>query len=181
MRCQLDVIDLYFDNIGNYVIKNYSVSFEKTKTADFITTAMQIVIDQAPNHVQTIKELGPIRCKVEELPDIHEKMENEIEMGNKLFREYRYRFVSALFPLVSPEDDDVDSAIKEMEDSTKRICSNDTCNRIFEGMIRKCDDCGSQVVKNNNAVTIKSSKFADCRIDVGIDSGKNRHPIMKMA
>ena len=55
-------------------------------------------------------------------------------MCNKLFREYRYCFISALFPLLSPEDGDVDRTIKEMENSTKKICSNETCNRIFEGM-----------------------------------------------
>lgn len=72
MRCQLGVIDLYFDNIGKCVIKNYRVSFEKTETADVITAAMQVII----GYIQTIKKLGPIQCKVEELPDIHEKIEN---------------------------------------------------------------------------------------------------------
>lgn len=88
-------------------------------------------------------------------------------MCNKLFREYRYCFISALFPLVSPEDGDVDRTIKEMENSTKKICSNETCNRIFEGM-------------KKTVVTIKLSKFADCSTDVGIDSRKERHLIMKM-
>ena len=53
---------------------------------------------KSPNHIQTRKELGPIQCKVEELPAIHEKMENEIEMCSKMFRENRYRFISAPFP-----------------------------------------------------------------------------------
>ena len=66
-------------------------------------------------------------------------MENEIEMWNKLFREYEYGFISALFPLVSPENDGVDRTTKEIENSTKGTCSNGRCNFIF-------DYCGSQNV-----------------------------------
>jgi len=48
LRCHLGVIDLYFDNIGKYIIKNYRVSHEKTKTTDIITTALQIAVDDQP-------------------------------------------------------------------------------------------------------------------------------------
>lgn len=95
MRCHLGVIDLYFDNIGKYIIKNYRVSHEKTKTADIITTALQIAVDDQPkNNIQTKKELQPKRCRKEELTQIHEKMENHIANSNINFRKYRFNFVS---------------------------------------------------------------------------------------
>ena len=60
MRCQLVVVDMYLGNIDINILKNYPVSFEETKPVVVITTAIQTVIDEAPNLIQTKKELGPI-------------------------------------------------------------------------------------------------------------------------
>ena len=38
-------IDLWFDNIGRYINKQYRVSTEKMKSADVVTTCLQILHD----------------------------------------------------------------------------------------------------------------------------------------
>ena len=40
LNCMHGSIDVYFDNIGKYIVKSYRVSSTKTKTADIITTAI---------------------------------------------------------------------------------------------------------------------------------------------
>ena len=37
LTCNKGVVDLFFDNIGKYIVKNFCVSAEKTKSADIIT------------------------------------------------------------------------------------------------------------------------------------------------
>ena len=53
LQCGKSTIDIFFDNIGNYVIKNYQISTEKIKTADIITTCMQIVVDDKTDILST--------------------------------------------------------------------------------------------------------------------------------
>ena len=91
-----------------------------------------------------------------------------MEMCSKLFRKYEYGFISALFPLVSPENENDDRTTKKIENSRNGICSNGICNCIF-------DYCGSQVI------WVTECEFADCNTDVCIGSGKESQLIMKMA
>ena len=45
LKCYGGTIDLWFDNIGRYINKQYRVSTEKTKSADVVTTCLQIPHD----------------------------------------------------------------------------------------------------------------------------------------
>ena len=66
-KCHGGTIDLWFDNIGRYINKQYRVSTEKTKSAECC------------DHVLT------------NLKEVHEKMHHEINKGNDSFRIYRYQ------------------------------------------------------------------------------------------
>ena len=58
-------------------------------------------------------------------------MENEINKGNGLFRIYRYNFLEKLLQIVVNEEDQIDNKIKEIGASTKRVCSNEKCSKLF--------------------------------------------------
>ena len=60
LQCEKGTIDTFFDNIGKYVIKNYHISTEKIKTADIITTCIQMVADdKTDTSIQKNKNFKP--------------------------------------------------------------------------------------------------------------------------
>ena len=85
-------IEYWFDNIGKYIIKNYRVNAEKTKTADIISICIQVAFKDQLN-LQKDRALMPKTVELTELKTIHEKMEAEIEKGNDNFRNYRWNFL----------------------------------------------------------------------------------------
>ena len=40
IECMPGTLDIYFDNIGKYIVKNWRVNSSKSKTADIITTTI---------------------------------------------------------------------------------------------------------------------------------------------
>ena len=54
-------IDLFFDNTGKYIIKNYRISIQKTRSADVITTGIQIELQTEEKDLQKLSDLKPVR------------------------------------------------------------------------------------------------------------------------
>ena len=80
-------IDIFFDNISKYVIKNYRISTEKIKTADIIATCIQIVLDdKTDTSIQKNKYFKPKNTTTRNIKANHSEMENEINKANDLFR-----------------------------------------------------------------------------------------------
>ena len=98
LQCGKGTIDIFFDNIGKYVIKNHRMSTEKIKTADIITTCIQIVVDdKTDTSIQKNKHFKPKNTTTRNIKAIHSEMENKINKANNLFRIYRYNFLENYF------------------------------------------------------------------------------------
>ena len=103
LRCMGVPIDLFFDNIGKYVIKNYRISIPKTRSADVITTGIQIELQTEEKDLQKRSDLKPVR--IYDIKKTHKAMNAEIEKASLTFRTFRYNFVKSLFNLVQVGDD----------------------------------------------------------------------------
>ena len=98
LQCGKGTIDIFFDNIGKYVIKNHRMSTEKIKTADIITTCIQIAVDdKTDTSIQKNKHFKPKNTTTRNIKAIHSEMENKINKANNLFRIYRYNFLENYF------------------------------------------------------------------------------------
>ena len=136
LKCNAGVIDIFFDNIGKYIVKNYRVSFQKTTAVDVVTTALQIIHNCSSN-IQCRKDLMPQRCDNTSLVRIHKEMEAHINNANSNFRKFRFRFISNIFNMAKIKDNDVNNIVEQLD--KKRKCSNAKCGRTFENLKRKCD------------------------------------------
>ena len=78
-----------------------------------------------------IKLILQFKKTTKKIKSIHSEMENEINKGNYLFRICRYNFLEKLLQIVVNEEDQIDNKIKEIGASTKRVCSNEKCSKLF--------------------------------------------------
>ena len=173
LQCEKGTIDTFFDNIGKYVIKNYHISTEKIKTADIITTCIQMVADDKTDKNITTKNVKAI----------HSEMENEINKANDLFRIYRYNFLEKLLQVAANEENQINNKIKEIGAPTKRVCLNEKCSKLFYCLKRKCDSCGGVVDKYHEEVGSQISYLYDVFNETEIcenEALKNR-PIIEMS
>ena len=69
-------------------------------------------------------------------------MENEISKANDLFRIYRHNFLEKLLQIAVNEENQIDNKEKEIDASTKRVCSNEKCSKLFYCLKKKCGSCG---------------------------------------
>ena len=156
MSCLPGTLDIFFDNIGKYVIKNYRISTTKVKSADIITTSIQILNKDA-NKIQLNKELKPKRSTpLTDIPPLHEKMELEIQKSAENFRKYRFQFLTHIFKNSRNDNHQIDTLVESLKISVHRRCSNQSCAVTYENLKRKCDACGSRVEKIDQNV-IKSN------------------------
>ena len=116
-------IELWFDNIGRYINKQYRVNVNKMKSADVITTCIQVTLND-PTCLQEYSEFKPARNDIS-LSDLHTRMEEKIKKGQHDFRIYRYRFIEKVLAMVRTENDSVESKRKDIQ-SVNRICSKFT-------------------------------------------------------
>ena len=108
-------IDLFADNVGKYILPSYSVRSAKSESADVITTCLQIQLDD-PINVQKFRSLKrKTSFSIEELPEIHAKMEQYIAKAEEDFRKLRFEFVVQCFEHVVKENDLIDLKISDME------------------------------------------------------------------
>lgn len=185
LRIQNDgTIELWFDNIGRYINKQYRVTTTKMKSADVITTCIQVVLND-PNRLQEFVEFKPQR-EIQDIKQLHVQMENKINESNENFRIYRYRFVEKILALVKNENDSVETKLDAIQ-TVMRICSDSKCSATYDtkthGMKRKCDKCGGSVVKEvKEPVSLTGGEmWADLeKIDIGQKSSEVR-PSIRMA
>ena len=104
--CMGGTIDIFIGNIGKYVIKSYSISSSKNKSADVITTAIQIGSNH-PRNLQSIPNLNLIERSID-VKATHEKMRNEISIGHRNFRKYRYYFSQHILNIALMEMTELD-------------------------------------------------------------------------
>ena len=131
LPCKTGVIDIFFDNIGKYIVKNYRVRVAKSKTAAVITTCLQIIVD-GESSIQSKTELKPTRCFEENIKDVHSRMRDEIQESDEHFRFYRFKFIEHLLHISTDElDDEIDRISKEMAKTTRRICTNEECQKEY--------------------------------------------------
>ena len=83
LMCHDGTIDLWFDNIGRYINKQYRVTTQKTKLADDVTTCAYTPINN--ERIQKHALLKPKR-NVGNLKEVHKKMKDEIKKANESFR-----------------------------------------------------------------------------------------------
>lgn len=113
LTCIDGPVDLFFDNIGKYIVKNYRISILKTKSADIITTGIQIALTTEDQNIQKRIDLKPSRSA--DVKSSHKVMQLEIQRANEDFRKFRFCFVKELFDYVVIGDEydrSIDNNIK---------------------------------------------------------------------
>ena len=184
LPCDKGTIDIFFDNTGKYVIKNYCISTEKIKTANIITTCIQIAVDHKTHtSVQKNNNFKPKNTTTRNIKAIHSEMENEINKANDLLRIYRYNFLKKLLHIAVNEEDQIDNKIKEIGASTKRLCSNEKCSKLFYCLKRKCDCCGGVVNKYYEEVGSLIFCLSNVFNEIEISENKvlEKRPMIKMS
>ena len=109
LQCEKGTLDIFFDNNGKYVIKNYCLSTEKIKTANIITLCIQVVVDdKTGTAIQKNKYFKPKNI-TKNIKAIHSEMKNEINKANDLFQIYMYNFLEKLLQIAVNEEDQIDN------------------------------------------------------------------------
>ena len=115
LQCEKGTLDIFFDNIGKYVIKNYCISTEKIKTANIISLCIQVVVDdKTGTSIQKNKNFKPKNI-TKNIKAIHSEMKNEINKANDLFQIYMYNFLEKLLQIAVNEEDQIDNKIKKLD------------------------------------------------------------------
>ena len=184
MQCDKGTIDIFFDNTGKYVIKNYRISTEKIKTANIITTCIQIVVDDKTHtSVQKNNSFKPKNTTTRNIKAIHSEMENEINKANDLLRIYRYNFLKKRLHIAVNEEDQIDNNIKEIGASTKRLCSKEKCSKLLYCLKGKCDCFGGVVNKYYEEVGSLIFCLSNVFNEIEISENKvlEKRPMIKMS
>ena len=131
----------FFDNLGKYIRKSYSVKATKLKRANIITCVLHfmvgdISIQRSPSTPSAWKQSTPISQR-------QAIMLTMINQANSLFRGIRCNYVKTILAIVQNEADDVTMQVKS-NNMAGRQCLN--CFKEFRGSKRKCDSCNGQVV-----------------------------------
>ena len=165
------------------MVKSYRVRTEKIRTADIITTGIQIVLENSSENVQKKKEMKPVRCTNDVIQSVHQQMFNEIEKANESFRMYRFKFLQHILHVLRMEKNEVSEKIKELSVTIHRVCSNEACEKMFNSLKRKCDSCGSLVVKRTPAkVSQHQSPYHNFgEVDIGQCQNSETRPQIKMS
>ena len=79
----------FFDNIGKYVLKNYSMSSQKNVRPDIVTTTLQISLGE--KNLETKSEFKPFKKLVNEQTLL--LTDNKIEASNINFRRYQLNYI----------------------------------------------------------------------------------------
>ena len=141
--------------MGKYIIKHYNISSTNYSSADITTATLHFVVKNS--NLQTKEELMPCNWrKCHSVTNVQQKMEQIQIESSKSFRIYRLRFVEQILNRVLNENKDVDRVIAAKQCSG-RICSNDSCSEPYDTLKRKCDLCGSKVVKKNMPEVVLSN------------------------
>ena len=133
---------------------------------------MEITLDDREN-LQRDESFKPKRAKPNDLNEIHEKMEAEIINAIKDFCKYRFYFVSHLLNTVLNEKKEVDAKIASLQNTIKRICSNESCARSYNNLKRKCDTCRSAVVKDVTTEPVFRDEQLTKQLE-NLDIGQNK-------
>ena len=76
-------------------------------------------------------------------------MKEIIKTSQDYFSCLRTVFVEKMLTNVLNEENDVENELSKINQIFNRICSNEACQKIYETLKFKCDDCKSNVVKNS--------------------------------
>ena len=96
---------------------------------------------------------------------------------------YRFKFISNIFKnLLNENEEIIAQKVDALKINVNRKCSNESCNKIYHSLKRKCEACGSPVIKNTEEIqcNINSITCVDPnKIDIGQVSSENK-PVIKM-
>ena len=146
-------IDLYFDNIGKYITKNYRVKADKNTSPTIITATINIPL-KSDVYLQSNESLKPGNWSngTTEL-EIQNLMEADINDSLVHFREFRFNYIVSLFVYLSTSSDmdsEIEKSLQQLKNTElSRICSS--CQKQYPARKQKCDACGSQVIRNDSA------------------------------
>ena len=73
---------------------------------------------------------------------------NEIKLLQDYFSYLRTVFVEKMLTNILNEGNDIENELSRIKQKFNRICSNEACQKLYETVKFKCDDCKSKVVKN---------------------------------
>ena len=173
-ECPNKDVVTFFDNIGRYIVKSYRVLSARVPTADIITATLHFIMSNKRLQFNASYKPGTWRRKSIDA-SVQEKMRNIVTESNNLFRHYRIKYVEIILEKVMRESNDVEQKLLQFQ-QLPRICTSDSCKRVYESLKRKCDICGSKVEKRNtkNPRIKDSGYFAKDSVDIGQKLNKNK-------
>ena len=95
LKCPPGCIDMYFDNVGRHIIKNYRVKSEKPAKSLVFTSGIHIILDSVSN-IQYLETFKPINWIKYDLSTQHERMRKMLPEYDDLFRGLRNEFIEEL-------------------------------------------------------------------------------------
>ena len=146
--------DLYLDNVGKYIKKNYRVDCNMDNTPTVITAAVTIALqppDDESTGVQFRNDLMPCHWQTGLTEtDVQAAMEEKKSACEKDFTECRYAYIESLFIYLSSSHDmdkEIVIQMQKLDDAhLTRICND--CGALYPKRKQKCDDCGGLVSAN---------------------------------
>ena len=72
----------------------------------------------------------------------------EIKLLQDYFSYLRTVFVEKMLTNILNEGNDIENELSRIKQKFNRICPNEACQKLYETVKFKCDDCKSKVVKN---------------------------------
>ena len=177
LKCMDGTLDIFFDNIGKYIIKNYGISSSK-KTADVITTCLQIRLED-PLNLQFI----PIIRSKDVTKVVHSKMESEISLADDNFRTYRFFFLANIYEIAKAENDTyVEKRVSELGSEFTKICGK--CNITYTSLKRVCGNCKESLEQLRSCIDdncFENINLHTLSENIGHKSDTENRPTAKMA
>ena len=158
-------VDVFIDNIGKYIEKNYRVSASKNSSPTVVTAVLNIPLKSEPSlyNIQDRNDLKPRHWAASTLDeeDIQERMQDIIDKSEEKFREYRFRYVGECLNYIQKEtamETAITQELQRLQNSNfTRKCNS--CSMLHLPRKQKCP-CGGHI---SSLQSIENQPSLQCR------------------
>ena len=145
-QLKLRDLDYFLDNLGRYLVPSYRISIFKNNSANIVTSSLAINLKPDESFLQGSENLKPIHWRAGKTEsEIQTFMENKISSSFQHFSSFRLKYLEELISIYQNHKEYMLKKLPSFATSGDRRCTS--CNKLFSGLKRKCDDCGGVVVK----------------------------------
>ena len=180
-------LEIWFDNVGKYIVKSYRVKGERNPSPTVVTATQYIILEKMPDQPMLQNSLSKytvnkkIKDKKKQEKELQRNMLSLRDESVKDFRGYRYLFVKSILNtmLKSSEFEKMISVEIESlkQEHLTRCC--DKCGKRFPPRKTKCDACGGHVssLENSTDTVYGNLNPIPKFLEIGQKCKKNRSEI----